>query len=129
MHIERANGDWWVLDARDLPVVRTSVRDFARSAGDVVDDLVLAASELVTNALVHAGGPCHVAALRTPSVFRLAVTDTDPAPLRLAACPVGPQASSGRGLAIIAAIASRWGVAPADAGKTVWFEVDIPTAG
>jgi anti-sigma regulatory factor (Ser/Thr protein kinase) len=127
VHIERAKVDWWVVDARDLPVVRSSVRAFALAAGDVVDDLVLATSELVTNALVHAGGPCHVAAMRTSSLFRLAVTDTDPAPLRLAAAPAGPLATSGRGLAIMAAIASRWGVVNADAGKTVWFEVDIAT--
>ncbi|SFL06767.1 hypothetical protein SAMN05216275_15115 [Streptosporangium canum] len=33
----------------------------------------------------------------------------------------GPDAEHGRGLAIVAAYADRWGVEPAPEGKTVWF--------
>jgi hypothetical protein len=32
----------------------------------------------------------------------------------------------GRGLLLIATLASRWGVTPAIQGKTVWFAIDLP---
>jgi hypothetical protein len=34
-------------------------------------------------------------------------------------------ATSGRGLGIVDALADRWGITPTADGKTVWFELDV----
>ncbi len=84
----------------------------------VVDDLELAASELVTNAVIHATGEVHVALLRTPGEVRLEVDDAGDA------APVLPVADHervrGRGLAVVAALAGTWGVLERPVGKRVW---------
>ena len=88
------------------------------------DDAALVVSELVTNAVLHAGGHLRLDVSGTGDVVRLAVTDGSsavPQPRE-----AGPLETSGRGLAIVAAIASRWGVDDSAAGKTVWAELDLP---
>jgi hypothetical protein len=50
--------------------------------------------------------------------------------------PVAPDAednaTSGRGLRIVQALADHWGITPTADGKTIWFEIDLdepkPTA-
>lgn len=91
-----------------------------------VDDARLLASELVTNALIHAGTLVHVQVEMRGGVLRVSVDDEgspgsdvptggDFPDLRLS---VG-----GRGLAIVSILAHRWGVEPLPAGKRVWFEL------
>ncbi len=88
--------------------------------GDVAELLV---SELVTNAINHGRTTCLLELTATPTVLRAAVADDgDGAPqLRYA----GPEDESGRGLAIVEALASRWGVEPTSSGKVVWFELNL----
>ena len=87
----------------------------------LVDDAVLCVSELVTNAL-QAG--CTAVTLRLDTDdrrVRLALIDDAPGhpePRRS-----GPRDLNGRGLMIIEAISSTWGVRPADTGKEVWVEL------
>jgi hypothetical protein len=61
-------------------------------------------------------------------VLRVDVSDDNPA-LPVAA---GPEhnATNGRCLRILEALADRWGITPTADGKTVWFETDVgePTA-
>lgn len=109
------------------PESAASVRDHLSSLSavlalprDVQDDLALVATELVTNAL-RAGSTQLRVAVEDLDAHRvqLQVTDDAPgAPRRLA---VKADAISGRGLMIVAALASDWGFTSGAAGrKTVW---------
>jgi anti-sigma regulatory factor (Ser/Thr protein kinase) len=82
----------------------------------------LLASELVTNALLHANGPYRIGVESGEGVLRIGVTD---------ATTDGPQigeasdeATSGRGIRLIDSLTSRWGVHLNEGGKTVWFEIE-----
>ena len=93
----------------------------------LVDDAALVVTELVSNAVLHAGGPITLSAsvAHDGSAVRLEVADTSPVPPVLR--EYGNVASTGRGLTLVARLASRWGIEPADSGKRVW--VEIGTAG
>ncbi len=82
----------------------------------------LLVSELVTNAHDHAGGPAVVDMEVDEWSLRVAVADQDPT------LPVPREmrldAERGRGLMLVAALASRWGATPTARGKSVWFELD-----
>ncbi|MEU9748922.1 ATP-binding protein [Streptomyces niveus] len=103
--------------------------------GDVNETLALITSELAANAVRHghvAGRDFHVRLSETggsPRTLRIEVTDTrtERVPLLTAQEPPGDE-ESGRGLLIVARLASRWAVAPrADGpGKTVWAELLLP---
>lgn len=82
-------------------------------------DLQLAATELITNA-IRAGSPTITVVIAVPPpVLQLAVSD-DADGLPIIGDPSG-DATHGRGLNILAAVAERWGVDrhPGD-GKTIW---------
>jgi DNA-binding NarL/FixJ family response regulator len=88
----------------------------------VLDDVKLLVSELVTNAVVHAGSDVEVAVRLLADAVRIEVVDRSPmSPL----APGSPteDAESGRGLLLVETMASAWGVEPIDHGKSVWFEV------
>ena len=94
--------------------------------GDLIDTVSLLVSELVTNAVVHAGTDVEVAVRLTSTAARIEVTDasTDSIAPRDAAA----DEDSGRGLALVGSLARRWGIRPASGGgKTVWFEVNRET--
>jgi anti-sigma regulatory factor (Ser/Thr protein kinase) len=81
----------------------------------------LLVSELATNAVMHAESPYEVCIQRLSAGIRVEVRDADvnlPTPLL-----VKPGRSSGRGLKLVAALASDWGVQPERDGKCVWFEL------
>jgi DNA-binding NarL/FixJ family response regulator len=90
-------------------------------AADTIDVVVLLVSELVTNAVVHAGSEVDLSVRLLPDVVRVEVVDTSPV------IPSPQDAddhdTSGRGLAIMDAMASAWGIDPLPDGKRVWFEV------
>lgn len=90
--------------------------------GDVRDDAVLLASEVVTNALVHAGASATVRVSATPVSIRVEVDDCSERRPRLT--PADLDATGGRGLNLLELLAARWGVQPAAGGKTVWFEAE-----
>ncbi|MCU1676040.1 MAG: Serine phosphatase RsbU, regulator of sigma subunit [Frankiales bacterium] len=115
------------LDIGAAPDAVPSARRFAvRVLRDTQPQLTaaaeLAVSELVTNALLHAGPPLvlRVADLGDGDV-RIEVHDTG------RSLPVRPLADgsgmTGRGLALVDALASRWGVEPLHDGKVVWAEL------
>jgi anti-sigma regulatory factor (Ser/Thr protein kinase) len=82
----------------------------------------LLVSELVTNAQEHAGGPAVVDVEVDDRSLRVAVADEDPT--LPAPRAMQPDAERGRGLMLVAALASSWGATPAARGKSVWFELD-----
>jgi anti-sigma regulatory factor (Ser/Thr protein kinase) len=91
---------------------------------DLVDDVALVASELATNAIVHAGSPFTVTLGASADTIRLEVLDgTHTGPTLRAARTWD---TSGRGLAIVQALSRDWGVsARVPGGKSVWAEFGI----
>jgi anti-anti-sigma factor len=88
---------------------------------DLIDRAVLAASELVTNAVVHTKGPLRLRLALRGERLHLAVGDQSPRLLRLAANPGDPEAEGGRGLLVVDQLASSWGMQhPPEGGKVIW---------
>ncbi|HTY96256.1 MAG TPA: ATP-binding protein, partial [Solirubrobacteraceae bacterium] len=86
--------------------------------GDLADDAGLIVSELMTNAVVasEAGEtPVAVRLLLTPASVVVEVYDRAPGFPLLAAA--GAEAEAGRGLQIVASVATRWGWTPTTTGK------------
>ncbi|MER6720132.1 SpoIIE family protein phosphatase [Streptomyces halstedii] len=117
---------------RSVATARAFVRDTLQGWGytDVVDDAVVLTSELVTNAVVHAGTAADVLCLRTEDGVRVEVSDHYPEreiPLQSSGLDFGsPDREGGRGLLLCAALASRWGVEYTPEHKHVWFQLDLP---
>ncbi|MCU4183371.1 SpoIIE family protein phosphatase [Acidiferrimicrobium sp. IK] len=113
--------------AESVGRARRFAADVLTSAGwgAQVDLAVLLVSELVTNAVRHAVGPCTLRIEFSDERVELAVEDGDgriPAPRE-----AGPLDEGGRGLYMVATLADDWGIRPAAAtdaggpGKAVWF--------
>ncbi|MEU6477891.1 SpoIIE family protein phosphatase [Streptomyces sp. NPDC047017] len=117
---------------RSVATARSFVRDTLQGwgFGDIVDDAVVLTSELVTNAVVHAGTAADVLCLRSANGVRVEVADRYPereVPLQSAAVSMGsPDREGGRGLQLCAALAGRWGVEYTPTHKNVWFQLDSP---
>jgi anti-sigma regulatory factor (Ser/Thr protein kinase) len=82
----------------------------------------LLVTELTTNAVVHAHTPIRVSVLPHDHQVRVEVRDDDSSPIPPPRRPAA-DAESGRGLWLVAALASSWGINRNAKGKTVWFEV------
>jgi anti-sigma regulatory factor (Ser/Thr protein kinase) len=87
-------------------------------AGGVVERL---AGELVTNVVRHAASPFTVIVRYGGHLVRVEVGDGSRALPE--ARPASLDDESGRGLLLLEALASGWGVTPTLTGKRVWFEV------
>lgn len=107
---------------------RRTVREALAGAGatHLSEAAELVVSELVTNAVVHAGTPIGVRVTAEPTAVRVEVQDgSHRMPVRRGWTET---AGTGRGLRIVDEHADRWGADPTDDGKVVWFEVGRPTA-
>jgi GAF domain-containing protein/anti-sigma regulatory factor (Ser/Thr protein kinase) len=106
---------WVAAHLRDLP-------------SDVSGCAALLTSELVTNAVLHAGTPMCVTLHILRDRIRVDVADGNPS--FPAIKEYGRDAATGRGLTLFNTLASDWGVQSVDGGKIVWFEVpvDFPVA-
>ncbi|OHV65194.1 ATP-binding protein [Pseudofrankia sp. BMG5.36] len=94
---------------------------------DLAGDIKLLAGELLTNAVLHGEPPVHLRLVARGSSLRVEVADTSQvAPLRARS---SADTMTGRGLALVAAIAARWGTDVNRHGKVVWAEVDLAGAG
>ena len=117
---------------RSVAAARAFVRDTLQGWGhsDVVDDAVVLTSELVTNAVIHAGTSADVLCLRSEDGVRVEVADRYPereVPIQGAGRTIANlDSENGRGLLLCAALASRWGVEYTPTHKTVWFQLDLP---
>jgi serine phosphatase RsbU (regulator of sigma subunit)/anti-sigma regulatory factor (Ser/Thr protein kinase) len=81
-------------------------------------DVALVVSELVTNAYRHGGPPIEHRVVHTGRSVVVEVADGSP--IRPTPRSVTPREEAGRGLAIIARLADRWGSRAAGTGKVVW---------
>ncbi|MFC7843484.1 ATP-binding protein [Streptomyces sp. NPDC001046] len=110
------------LELLATPAEVSGVRRALRSHGI---DVQLCASELVTNVVRHVGEgvPVTVRVWQEGGRVRLGVTDPDPRALPVLAGAAGSEDESGRGLALLDALAVRWGVEQEAGGKTVWCEL------
>jgi anti-sigma regulatory factor (Ser/Thr protein kinase) len=89
--------------------------------GCLIDKAALVVTELTTNALTHAGSVSKVRLGASRDAVRIAVEDTAAVlPVRRSPSSL---ASSGRGLALVAALSQRWGADLLDEGKVVWAEL------
>lgn len=120
--------------ARSVSLSRNLFREQATSwslSEDAADTAALLLSELMTNACRHARFPRdrHIAArwILDPAtgLLRIEVSDADrrlPAPRH-----ANLDEESGRGLELVAVLATAWGAEPRPCGigKTVWFELKL----
>ncbi|MEU3662642.1 SpoIIE family protein phosphatase [Streptomyces sp. NPDC032940] len=96
-----------------------------RFPADLRDLGVLAASELVANSLQHGTPPMRLRLRRTDRRLIIEVTDGDDHLPRRRRAEPGDE--SGRGIAIVATIASNWGSRRTPGGgKSVWCEFVLP---
>lgn len=89
---------------------------------ELLDDIALCVSELVTNAVVHARSEPRILVHVRPSVIHVEISDdSDVMPVVKNA---DPHDTSGRGMAILGGLSDRWGSRRrSGAGKTVWFDI------
>ena len=85
------------------------------------DDAVLMVSELVTNAVLHAGTGCVLVVELDDQAMRVDVLDEDHHVI--GPVQVADGSERGRGLNIVAALSTTWGVNYRDPGKSVWFTI------
>ncbi len=118
---------WQVRTFSAVPAQVAQARHFLvglLGASPLRDDAVLCLSEIATNAVRHSasrhqGGTFEVRATAADDGLRVEVGDAggpwfgEPEP--------GVQ--PGHGLAIVAALATRWGIGGDDSARTVWFEI------
>ncbi|AUG81499.1 ATP-binding protein [Kitasatospora sp. MMS16-BH015] len=86
-------------------------------APDTVDDVLLAVSELVTNAHVHAHSSAQLVLLRDRDCLYVSIHDHSPE--LPAPRPPDEDRAGGRGLAIVAVLADSWRAYPQADGKTI----------
>lgn len=102
---------------------RMLVRDLLNAAdrNDLVETAVLLVSEVVTNALLHAGTPIDLSASLDDTGLRVEVSDgSTHLPVRRR---YAPTAGTGRGMVMLEQMVDDWGVARHGRGKTVWFHL------
>jgi hypothetical protein len=100
----------------------------------LAETVELLVSEVVTNAVGHARTGGEMVLIQTPDSLRVEVSDTGGG--AVAPRVAMPEDVTGRGMAIVEALASRWGVLgeraeseDTAAVKTVWFEIAVEGRG
>lgn len=110
---------------RSVPMARHAVAELLYDNVGVpilvIEDVLLLVSELVTNSVLHARTETSVSATVRSGRVSVAIGDGDPRHAPVLA-DRGLGATSGRGLLLVDALASAWGVEVAEHTKVVWFE-------
>ncbi|MGA4960110.1 SpoIIE family protein phosphatase [Streptomyces lavendulocolor] len=110
-------------ETHSVPLARRFVRSALRgAAAEVVDTAELLASELVTNAVLHARTEVEVRVWSHEGQVRVRVGDGRP-DRPLVPRERRPYAGAGRGLAVVEELASSHGAHVGEGRKTVWFEL------
>jgi anti-sigma regulatory factor (Ser/Thr protein kinase) len=110
-------------------VARRFVRDLlAGTDEDVLDTLLLLASELVTNAILHAHTPVELGVCVDGGRALVCVADRMPHSEPLTPRDHSRDRPGGRGLALVADLSDDWGTTSFTGGKTVWFTMPLTTS-
>ena len=115
-----------VGSARSARDARAFVRDGLHGVASPteLDDLLLLTSELVTNAVVHAGTALHLGVTWDRDNILVTVQDHGlPPDVERVRATVTLEEESGRGMVIVAALAGDfgWRLLPDGGGKVMWF--------
>jgi serine phosphatase RsbU (regulator of sigma subunit)/anti-sigma regulatory factor (Ser/Thr protein kinase) len=117
-------------DAGAVPIARRFARAaLTGSPTSSVEDVELIVTELVTNAVLHGRSPATLRVCHLPGAIRIEVEDSGRGmPIRVRN---STEAMTGRGLGMVGALATAWGVDPGPTGgKIVWAELsDATTVG
>lgn len=115
------------VSLRPVPTSAGLARHFVASTlihwglEDLVDVASLLVSELVTNTILHARCDLEVSITAGNQRIRVSVRDSSPLVPELRTASL--TATTGRGLALVEACASCWGVDVDASGKCVWFDL------
>lgn len=132
----------WSKDFKGLPEYLTEVREFTRLVAgdrDGADLMEMVASELAGNAIQHSesGGPDGIFTIQFTDLedrWQVRVID-EGGPIMPHVCELPPietaddldklgeEAETGRGLAMVAAVSSAWGVLGDQTSRVVWAEI------
>jgi anti-sigma regulatory factor (Ser/Thr protein kinase) len=122
---DRARAELHMLPAPDAPGhARRWLREACADSvlpDELIEDALVVVDELVTNAVVHAGTPIAVTVEYSANGCRCSVTDrcADGQLPRLVERADG----TGRGLRLVSALSSHWGVERSRTGTTVWADL------
>ncbi len=109
-------------DASEVHAARHFVSATLEGWGCPPGDVALLVSELATNAVLHARSEFTVRVRAEQGKVRVEVDDRNSRLPQLAVVPA--DAYSGRGLMLVQALSSAWGVeSQSDTGKVIWFEL------
>jgi anti-anti-sigma factor len=112
---------------RNAPsIARAAVHDFCagQCIGGDGDAAQLVASELVTNAVIHAGTSIDLTLRLVSGQLHIAVRDGGDGQARIGGI-INESSESGRGLILVDALAEAWGTFLPDVGKVVWAIVKV----
>jgi hypothetical protein len=115
-------------DRMSPAMARTFVAEVLRRwrCEEMLQTVQLAVSELVTNAVLHAGSSVDVSVSLHATDIRVDVVDRGSGTPLIQ--PPAEDHDSGRGLQIVGRLATSWGVREGPGWKSVWFEVPRPDA-
>lgn len=119
----------FAADERSVAKARAFAREMLETwdAGDLADSVVLLVSELVTNAVVHAGTTARLELRLDTQSVRVEVEDQHPRRvLPMVVDQPTEDSEQGRGLLITFSLASAWGVDYTAGSKRVWLRFDRP---
>ena len=118
-----------------IPAARTWLAERIATWGrpEAREDVLLAASELSANAMLHSGGPYfEVACSITTTTALLVVEDQGTSPASAIAhrreqadhsiIDIDSESTTGRGLLLVSALATAWGIQEIHGGTRVWAE-------
>ena len=108
--------------------VHDVLRQWGQADEELVSDAAFVASELATNAVVHAGTPFSVSIRVLPAeqLIRLSVRDARPVMSTVEDLSWGARTSWG--LSLVADLASCWGVETTSDAKVVWAEFALASS-
>jgi sigma-B regulation protein RsbU (phosphoserine phosphatase) len=112
-------------DGTSPGVARRHVRAALHDAGldGLVDDALLLVTELVTNAVVHAGTAVHLTITTHGAGLHVEVSDQSPGATPVLRGEADSGRESGRGLFLLDALAESWGTTHTRGAKSVWFRL------
>ncbi len=127
----RLVGEWSLPHDTTAPGIARGLVAAALDEWPDPADVVLIASELVTNAVQHGSQPITLSLRLAPGLVRVSVMNAHgESAKRPRIVAAGANEPDGRGLAIVAALSTDWAWEPDGDNVIVWAEIaDVPGSG